>query len=137
MKNKLIQLGFTLITISSISACTPNTTDPLVLQQDYICKSLIQGFLKTQQLSHYDLSNTTPDLRQISEQRIYRYKTTSDTNMRLNMPSQAHLIFRCDTQSNQYAIHLIRDQQQIHVMSLSVPSAQDVRQWTAYRLKNQ
>lgn len=136
MKNNLMRLGFILIAISSISACTPNTSNQLALQQHYICKSLIQGFLKTQKLSHYELSNTTPDLSEISEQRIYRYKTTSDTNIRLNMPSQAHLMFRCDMNQQHYALQLVNAQQSIPLMTLNMPKPEMMEMWTAFELKN-
>ena len=99
-RNTILQLS--LIALATLMVgCEMQQPNVLAQQQNYICKSLIDGFLKTQQLGQYQLSEVSPSLDQVSPQRHYIYNISSDQNFRLNMPKQNELKFICNQPTEQ------------------------------------
>ena len=133
---KLVYLG----TLSVfLMACQPPQINQAAQQQHFVCKSLIEGFLKTQQLGQYQLRSIRPTLVETTDQRHYVYNTTSDNNALLNTPIQPRLHFNCEQQDNHFVLNLLDGYQQepVQVMRLDLPSEQMIKQLTAFQLKTQ
>lgn len=122
---------------SLLMACQPTPVNQASQQQSYVCKSLIEGFLKTQNLGQYELREIEPHLQQTATERVYRYKTTSDITMRLNAPIQPDLAFRCSQQNHQYNVQLMdsHSKEALPLLSLNLPEEQTMRTMTAYQIK--
>lgn len=120
---------------SLLMACQPTPVNQASQQQGFVCKSLIEGFLKTQQLGQYELRGIEPSLEQAATERTYRYQTTSDVTMRINAPTQPDLTFRCSQQNSQYAVQLIdaHSKDRLPLLSLNLPEQQTMRVMTAYQ----
>ena len=135
-KNTILQLS--LIALATLMVgCETQQTNVLAQQQNYICKSLIDGFLKTQQLGQYQLSEVSPSLDQVSPQRHYIYNISSDQNFRLNMPKQNELKFICNQPTEQrFSVELFDPSQQrlSALMSIDLPPKQQMDSLTAYVL---
>lgn len=120
-----------------LSACAPQHPNQMVQQQHFICKSLIDGYLKAQHLGQYDLDKIEPTLEQQSPQRQYLYRVSSDHTIRLNSPQQRQLSFNCQQQSAQhYRIELKSTDSQQHypLLSLDLPPEKEIKRLTAYQL---
>ena len=78
-----------------LTACQPQQVNQAAQQQHFICKSLIEGFLKTQKLGEYQLNHLQPTLHQTEAKREYTYQASADHSMKINMPSQQNLKFEC------------------------------------------
>jgi len=63
-----------LFCLLSLSACQPPHVSQQVQQQHFICKALIEGFLKTQNLTDYQFLSLVPNLTETSTQRTYQYQ---------------------------------------------------------------
>ena len=123
-----------------LSACQPQQPNASAQQQGFVCKSLIEGFLKTQNLAHYELKSIQPSLQESANQRIYVYNASPDHAMQLkNNPSRSNLQFQCQQTDQHYALQLITDRHNntLNLMSLNLPTADTVKQLTAYSLKTQ
>ena len=135
-KNTILQLS--LIALATLMVgCETQQPNVLAQQQNYICKSLIDGFLKTQQLGQYQLSEVSPSLDQVSPQRHYIYNISSDQNFRLNMPKQNELKFICNQPTEQrFSVELFDPSQQrlSALMSIDLPPKQQMDSLTAYVL---
>ena len=135
-KNKMLQLS--LIGVATLmTGCETQRPNVLAQQQNYICKSLIDGFLKAQQLGQYQLSDISPSLEQVSPQRHYIYSISSDRNFRLNMPKQNELKFICNQPTEQrFSVELFDPSQQrlSALMSIDLPPQQQIKKLTAYAL---
>ena len=135
-KNTILQLS--LIALATLMVgCKMQQPNVLAQQQNYICKSLIDGFLKTQQLGQYQLSEVSPSLDQVSPQRHYIYNISSDQNFRLNMPKQNELKFICNQPTEQrFSVELFDPSQQrlSALMSIDLPPKQQMDSLTAYVL---
>ena len=135
-RNTILQLS--LIALATLMVgCETQQTNVLAQQQNYICKSLIDGFLKTQQLGQYQLSEVSPSLDQVSPQRHYIYNISSDQNFRLNMPKQNELKFICNQPTEQrFSVELFDPYQQrlSALMSIDLPPKQQMDSLTAYVL---
>lgn len=138
---KIIKLSTaTLATSFLLMACQPEPRNALAQQQHFICKSLIEGFLKTQQLGQYQLQQIQPSLQQSVVQRRYQYRISSDHQMRINMPQQHDLNFQCDqTSAQHFELKLLNHAQQNlqNLLSLDVPSQHTMNHLTAFALKTQ
>lgn len=135
-KNKMLQLSLIGLAML-IAGCEIQRPHVLAQQQNYICKSLIDGFLKTQQLGQYELSEVSPSLDQVSPQRHYIYNIRSDQNFRLNMPKQNELKFICNQPTEQrFSVELFDPSQQrlSALMSIDLPPQQQIKKLTAYAL---
>lgn len=133
---KLVYLG----TLSFfLMACQPVKINQAAQQQHFVCKSLIEGFLKTQQLAQYQLRSIRPTLVETSDQRRYVYNTASDNNALLRTPVQPRLHFNCEQQDNHFVLNLLDgyNNEQIQVMRLDLPSEPIIKQLTAFQLKIQ
>ena len=135
-KNKMLQLSLIGLAML-IAGCEIQRPHVLAQQQNYICKSLIDGFLKTQQLGQYELSEVSPSLDQVSPQRHYIYNIRIDQNFRLNMPKQNELKFICNQPTEQrFSVELFDPSQQrlSALMSIDLPPQQQIKKLTAYAL---
>ncbi len=135
MKNiTLIGIAFTLM------ACQPQQVNQAAQQQHFICKSLIEGFLKTQRLGEYQLDHLQPTLHHTAANRAYSYRVSSDVNMRINMPIQQNLDFECQQNSAQhFEIKLLNKAQgnSQSLLSLDLPPQKTIDTLTAFALKTQ
>ncbi|TCM65109.1 hypothetical protein EC844_11672 [Acinetobacter calcoaceticus] len=135
-----LQLGMVCLSLLSLGlvACQPKQLNQVAQQQGFVCKSLIEGFLKTQHLGQYELRSIAPSLHETAAQRTYVYQSASDNSVRLNMPTQPHLKFSCHQANDQYVLKLVNEFQQDDavLMSLQVPSKDSINQMTAYRQEN-
>ncbi|MDQ9021164.1 hypothetical protein RFI02_08610 [Acinetobacter sichuanensis] len=132
---------FTLLTTALLlSACQPQATNQIAQQQHFICKSLIEGFLKTQRLGEYQLDHLQPTLQHTAPIRAYTYRVSSDITMRLNMPTQQNLSFECQQDSAQhFEVRLVNQAQNSkqNLLSLDLPPQKTIDTLTAFALKTQ
>ncbi|MEG0488768.1 MAG: hypothetical protein RR575_12675 [Acinetobacter sp.] len=129
-----------LSTVLGLSACQPQQINQAAQQQHFICKSLIEGFLKTQRLGEYQLDHLQPTLHQTASVRAYRYRASRDTTVKVNIPTQQNLQFECQQNSAQhYEIKLVNPQQNSKqiLLSLDLPSQETIDTLTAFQLKTQ
>ena len=138
---KIIKLSTaTLATSFLLMACQPEPRNSLAQQQHFICKSLIEGFLKTQQLGQYQLQQMQPSLQQSVVQRHYQYRISSDQKMRINMPQQHDLNFQCNqTSAQHFELQLLDHNQQYlqNLLRLDLPQQRTINRLTAFTLKTQ
>ncbi|RZG83242.1 hypothetical protein EXE10_11105 [Acinetobacter sp. WCHAc060033] len=123
-----------------LSACQPQQVNQAAQQQHFICKSLIEGFLKTQRLGEYQLDHLQPNLHHTAANRAYSYRVSSDVNMRINMPIQQNLDFECQQNSAQhFEIKLLNKAQgnSQSLLSLDLPPQKTIDTLTAFALKTQ
>lgn len=85
-----------LFCLLSLSACQPPHVSQQVQQQHFICKALIEGFLKTQNLTDYQFLSLAPSLTETSTQRTYQYRLNNEREMQMSLPRQKNLQFQCD-----------------------------------------
>ena len=138
---KIIQCSTAILSISfSLMACQPQASNALAQKQHFVCKSLIEGFLKTQQLGQYQLQHIQPTLHQTSAQRLYQYHVSSDYEMRTLMPQQQDLNFQCSQSSAQhFELKLLNHKQQEiqTLLSLELLPQKTMDNLTAFVLKTQ
>ena len=130
----ILSIGFLLM------ACQPQPSNALAQKQHFICKSLIEGFLKTQQLGQYQLQHIQPTLHETSAQRLYQYHVSSDHEMRTLMPQQQDLKFQCSQSSAQhFELKLLNhEQREIQtLLSLDLLPQKTMDNLTAFVLKTQ
>ena len=138
---KTIQCSTAILSISFLlMACQPQASNALAQKQHFVCKSLIEGFLKTQQLGQYQLQHMQPTLHQTSAQRLYQYHVSSDHEMRTLMPQQQDLNFQCSQSSAQhFELKLLNHKQQEiqTLLSLELLPQKTMDKLTAFVLKIQ
>ena len=138
---KIIQCSTAILSISFLlMACQPQASNALAQKQHFVCKSLIEGFLKTQQLGQYQLQHMQPTLHQTSAQRLYQYHVSSDHEMRTLMPQQQDLNFQCSQSSAQhFELKLLNHKQQEiqTLLSLELLPQKTKGKLTAFVLKTQ
>ena len=121
-------------------ACQPQANNALAQKQNFICKSLIEGFLKTQQLGQYQLQHLQPTLHETSAQRLYQYHISADHEMRIHMPQQQNLNFQCSqTSAQHFELKLLNHKQQEiqTLLSLDLLPQKTMDNLTAFALKTQ
>ncbi|WP_445116927.1 hypothetical protein [Acinetobacter sp. WZC-1] len=129
------------ILLTALTACQPHQPEnKMAQQQHFICKSLIEGFLKMQHLGQYTLKNIQPTLHEATTQRLYTFQVSSDINMRINMPRQQNLQFQCLQNPEQhFQLTLVgytpADSQPL--MSLELPPRKTIDTLTTFVLKTQ
>lgn len=138
---KIITHGTTILSLSFLlMACQYESRNPLAQQQHFICKALIEGFLKTQPLGQYQLQHMQPSLQQSAIQRHYQYRISSDQKMRINMPQQHDLNFQCNqTSAQHFELQLLDHNQQYiqNLLRLDLPQQRTINRLTAFTLKTQ
>ncbi|OTG66915.1 hypothetical protein B9T25_09050 [Acinetobacter sp. ANC 4470] len=138
---KIIKLSIVILSISFLlMACQPQARNTLAQKQNFVCKSLIEGFLKTQLLGQYQLLHIQPTLHQTSAQRLYKYQISSDQQMRINMPQQQDLNFQCNqTSAQHFELKLLNhEQQEIQsLLTLDLLPQQTIDDLTAFALKTE
>ena len=123
-----------------LTACQPQQVNQAAQQQHFICKSLIEGFLKTQKLGEYQLNHLQPTLHQTAAKREYTYQASADHSMKINMPTQQNLKFEClQKNAEKFEILLVNPQQIQNqtLLSLSLPPQKTIDTLTAFALKTQ
>ena len=121
----------------TLSACDAKPKNALAQQQHFICKSLIDGFLKAQHLGQYELQNVHPIIQDAVSERQYIYRVSSDYQIRLT-PQQKKLHFQCQHQDPQhYRVQFIHTDSQIvqPLIQLELPPKPIMRQLTAFSLE--
>lgn len=137
---KMIGLFSFILSAVGLTACQPQPVNQLAQQQHFICKSLIDGFLKTQQLAYYELNSLKPTLEKSAESRFYSYRASRDHNIKINMPIQQNLEFECRQNSAQhFEIQLSNPHQysQQPLLSLNLPPQQALKDLTAFSVEQQ
>ena len=130
--------GLIIISTLTLMACQPEQHTQAQSQQNFICKSLIQGFLSAQKLTQYELEQIQPITSGGLHQQLYIYKAKSENGMNM-MPQQAKLRFACEQMTaRQFQIklhpHPFPEQA---LLSIELPEAQHMQQLTAFRLPEQ
>ncbi|WP_374667809.1 hypothetical protein [Acinetobacter sp.] len=136
---KTITMTFTLCLSLGLLACQPQKPNAIAQQQNFICSALIDGFLKSQKLTHYQLWKVQPTLYSASSQRLYIYRAQSSNNMNL-LPYQQKLHFACEQLSaRQFQLKLSDPQQGNTVAQLSIelPEPLQLKTITAFSLPDQ
>lgn len=131
---------FLVLVIGLLSACDIQQTNQQAQQQHFVCKSLIDGFLKAGNLGHYTLQKIQPTLNDKATERAYVYAVADDYLMKLNVPRQQKLKFNCQHDGAQrYTVQLLNvdKQTQQNLISLNLPPQQTIQTLTAFVLKNQ
>ena len=126
--------------VLGLSACQPQQVNQAAQQQHFICKSLIEGFLKAQHLGEYQLDHLQPTLHQTASVRTYSYRASRDTTMKINIPTQQNLQFECQQNSAQhFEVQLVNSQQNSKqtLLSLDLPPQKTIDTLTAFVLKTQ
>lgn len=130
----IVSIAFTLV------ACQPQQVNSAAQKQHFICKSLIDGFLKTQRLGNYQLDHLEPTLHQTATVRNYLYRASSDQTVKINIPVQNNLEFKCkQTSAQHFEIELVTPQQTNSptLLSLDLPPQKTIDTLTAFALKTQ
>ena len=138
---KIMKCSIAILSISFLlMACQPQANNALAQKQNFICKSLIEGFLKTQQLGQYQLQHLQPTLHETSAQRLYQYHISADHEMRIHLPQQQNLNFQCSqTSAQHFELKLLNhEQQEIQtLLSLDLLPQKTMDNLTAFALKTQ
>lgn len=138
---KIMKCSTAILSISFLlMACQPQASNALAQKQNFICKSLIEGFLKTQQLGQYQLQHLQPTLHETSAQRLYQYHISADHEMRIHLPQQQNLNFQCSqTSAQHFELKLLNhEQQEIQtLLSLDLLPQKTMDNLTAFALKIQ
>ena len=123
----------------ALSACQPQG-NTVAQQQHFICSALIEGFLKAQNLTQYQLWHIQPALQHVASQRLYVYQAQTSYQPRL-MPSQKKLRFNCEQNSaQQFQIKLAPSAEangavpEETLLSLQLPQPERMKQLTVYTL---
>ena len=135
---RIIKIIGSTFCVFALAACQPQTVNHTAQQQHFICKSLIEGFLKIQQLGGYELQNLQPTLYQTAETRHYSYRAGPDHSIKINIPLQQDLEFECLQSSAQhFEIRLSNSTQhsQQPLLSLNLPPKQTIETLTAFSVK--
>lgn len=136
---KTITITFTLCLSLGLLACQPQQPNTVAQQQHFVCSALIEGFLKSQKLTHYQLWKVQPALNHASSQRLYIYQAQSNSSMGL-LPQQQKLRFACEQLSaRQFQLKLSDPQQGNAVAQLSIelPEPLQLKTITAFSLPDQ
>ncbi len=80
-----------------MSACQPKQLSAIE-QQKFVCRTLIDGFLKTQSMNHYRLGQIEPIDSSSSNDLLYTYKAQQHGQLHIR-PRQATLQFDCQKRS--------------------------------------
>ena len=137
MKYLLSGLLFSLI--PALQACQPQpTATPAQRQQQFVCTSLIDGFLKVSHQGAYQLNKIEQIDTDNKTSAFYQYSISSDHNVRLNHPTQKDLLFRCDkSPAETFQLFLLEttSSKKLLVLSLHLPEQTVFKQLTAYHMK--
>ncbi len=131
---------FSVLLVGLLSACDVQQQNQQVQQQHFVCKSLIDGFLKAENLGHYTLQKIQPTLHETATDREYVYAVADDYLMKLNVPRQQKLKFNCQHEGTQrYTVQLFNPEHQRsqNLISLDLPTQKTIQTLTAFALKNQ
>lgn len=124
-----------LFCLLSLSACQPPHVSQQVQQQHFICKALIEGFLKTQNLTDYQFLSLAPSLTETSTQRTYQFRLNNEREMQMNLPHQKNLQFQCDQSSAEnFKISLAGEgDAMLSLIQLDLPKASTLELLSAYQ----
>lgn len=114
------------LSTSLLNACQPLPSIALQ-QQNFICISLIEGYLKAQQLHHFELRSQQFEQVNSMQQITYLYAPPSISTSLLGFPKVTELHFQCQQRNrDDYSIQLLdRSNAQITpLLSLHLPRNQ-------------
>ena len=135
MKSNVIPL-LTIGLISFLQACQPQqAADTAQRQHQFVCQSLIEGFLKAGRQGSYRLHQIQQHTVDHQNLTYYQYRSSSDDHIRLNHPSRQDLTFQChQSQANHFQLFLLDDLKKpvYSVLSLNLPDDQHWKKLTAY-----
>lgn len=87
-----------------LSACQPTAT-PLQQRHHFVCKSLIEGYLKTQHLAQFELWKKQYIKMQLTHYMIYIYRQPTISGLVLGIPKPNEMEFQCyQNTSQQYVV---------------------------------
>lgn len=87
-----------------LSACQP-TAVPLQQRHHFVCKSLIEGYLKTQHLAQFELWKKQYIKMQLTHYMIYIYREPTVSGLVLGIPKPNEMEFQCyQNTSQQYVV---------------------------------
>ncbi|MCW8039085.1 MULTISPECIES: hypothetical protein [Acinetobacter] len=135
---KIITIPFTLFSLC-LMACQPQKPSAVAQQQNFICSALIEGFLKSQKLTHYQLWKVQPTLYNTASQRLYIYQAQGSNNMNI-LPQQQKLRFACEQLSaRQFQLKLSDPQHEnaIAQLSIELPEPMQLKALTAFSLPSE
>jgi len=133
----------TLVLVSiafGLTACQPEQVNRAAQQQHFVCKSLIEGFLKAEGLGEYQLAHIEPTLHQTASVRHYRYHVSNDERIKLNVLAQKDLDFQCNQTAAQHFEIQLLNRQRLNsqtLLSLTLPPQKTIDTWTTFALKTQ
>ncbi len=113
-----------------LTGCDTETVTSAQQQQHFICKSLIQGFLRIQTLGHYQLDKDDKIAAELTQLNYI----VQPEHRQYGLPQQQRLRFSCLQQHNLVQVRLIdpsHAQAQL-VLSLAIPSSAHMKRLTAY-----
>lgn len=104
-----------------MTACNSEHTDKVANQQHLVCKSLIDGYLRSQQAGQFELENMQPTLYTQSKSREYSYHISSDNAAKFNVSANQRLKFLCEQSADQhYVLNLVDPKTQVHTQLLTL-----------------
>lgn len=87
-----------------LSACQP-TSAPLQQRHHFVCKSLIEGYLKAQHLDEFELWKKQYIKMQFTHYMIYIYRQPTVSGVVLGIPKPNEIEFQCyQNTSQQYVL---------------------------------
>ena len=99
---KISLLGLVLL----FTGCVPTEQNIEEQQRNYICKSLINGFLQAQQLGQYEFHNKKIE----SNKEYYTYQQPTVSGMVLGIPKNLEIRFECLEKSlKNYELKILDD----------------------------
>lgn len=131
---------FTFLIMGLLSACNIEPQNQQAQQQHFICKSLIEGFLKAENLGHYEIHKFQPTLHRPTIEREYFYTVAVDHRIKLNIPRQNKLRFNCQHNGNQrYTVQMYNPELRSlqNLISLDLPPQKTIQKLTTFALHNQ
>ncbi|AOA59798.1 hypothetical protein [Acinetobacter larvae] len=91
-----------------LSACQQPESNHQSQQQHFICKSLIEGYLKSQALQNYQFYSMQPTLQFSSATRHYHYQSSmAHQSVLVQQPRRKNIDFICQQQQQRFTLSLL------------------------------
>lgn len=110
-----------------LSACQPTQPSP-EQQQNFVCKALIEGYLKAQQLGQFQLSEKQHNKENPVAQINYIYRQPTVNGMMLGLYKPAEIKFQCQLNGkHHYLIQwLDSNSAAIPLLSINLPQTKSI-----------
>ena len=89
------------ISLIFLNACQP-VQSIAAQQQNFVCKALIEGYLKAQQFNNFELRKEKREELHSTDQITYLYWQATLSGRMLGIPKPAELTFQCQRISSQH-----------------------------------